>query len=176
MSARSPKLVTPVLALLLATACQSDPASSSAGSSPLAAADAVPERQVFQVPYEFDFSCPQGFGATNIGIATGSQTLFYSGSTPVRSLLHLSLRGTITNTSTGTALRSASDFTITTDLRTGQSSISGGQFHLVAQGHGIVVLDAGTVRFDADGNVTFEGGRHDFVNGDVVGPECQALS
>jgi len=177
MSKRSQPLVTPVLSLLLGAACSGgEMVAPAAERSTIEAAATTPSQQAFQVPYGFDFSCPQGFDATNIGIATGRETVFYSGTTPVRSLLHLSLRGAITNTSTGKTLSSNSDFTITTDLLTGESSVAGGQFHLVSQGSGIVVLDAGTVRVDAGGGVTFEGGRHDFVDGDVDPAECEALS
>jgi hypothetical protein len=176
MSMHRPRLLTPVISLLLGAACGGADVVAPAGSPAVAAAASTPSRQVFQVPYEFDFSCSQGFEATNIGIATGRETIFYSGATPVESLLHLSLRGAITNTTTGKALRSSSDFTITTNLLTGESSVSGGQFHLVSTGQGIVVLDAGTVRVDGDGNVTFEGGRHDFVDGNVDPAECAALS
>ena len=171
------KLVTPVIPLVLGAACGGgDTVAPIAEGPPIPALAVAPASQVFEVPYEFDFSCPQGFDATNIGVATGRETIFTSGTTPERSLLHLSLRGTITNTSTGTALSSSSDFTITTDLLTGESSVAGGQFHLVSQGHGIVVLDAGTVRIDAGGTVTFEGGRHEFVNGAAEAAECEALS
>jgi hypothetical protein len=175
MSTRPRQLLTSLISLVLGTACGGDPAGPVEERPAVAAAVATPSHEMFQVPYAFDFSCP-GFEANNVGVATGHETVFSSGATPVRSLLRLSLRGALTNLSSGKSLTSRSDFTIDTDLLTGESTISGAQFHLVSQGSGIVVLDAGTVRFDGGGGVTFEGGRHDFVDGDVDPAECEALS
>jgi hypothetical protein len=174
VSRRPLQLLTSLISLGFGAACGGDPAAP-VEERPAVAAAATPSYQAIQTPYEFAFSCP-GFEADNAGIATGRETVFYSGATPVRSLLRLSLRGTITNLSSGKRLSSRSDFTIETDLLTGGSTVSGAQFHLVSQGSGIVVLDAGTVRFDGGGGVTFEGGRHDFVDGDVDPAECDALS
>jgi hypothetical protein len=177
MQAQSPRPLLLTITLMLSTACGgTDAVAPGPDPGGAAAAAATPTATTFEVPYEFPFSCP-GFDAVNRGIASGRQTLFYSEGVPVRSLLHLALRGSITNLSTGKSLSSSSDFTITTDLLTGESSVAGGQFHLVAQGRGIVVLDAGTVRFDAGGSATFEGGQHDFVNNeDIEASECEALS
>ena len=161
--------------LLSAAACGTDsPAAPSAGH-PVAAA--APTTSAFQVPYAFEADCSQGFLLTNTGIASGHQTIFTDAAgVPVRSQLHLALRGTIVNMSSGASLTNRSDLTVTTDLLTGESTVSGGQFHLVATGQGIVVLDAGTIRFDAEGLAIFEGGRHDFIDADFEAQECAALS
>jgi hypothetical protein len=46
-------------------------------------------------------------------------------------------------------------------------------FHM--RGVGSISMDVGTVRFDADGNVVFVGGPHDFLEGDLAG-FCNALA
>lgn len=175
MPIRSRKLMF-VAALVLAAACaDSETLAPRTETGPAAAAAATPTRQAFEGPFEFDFSCP-GFLATNAGVASGWETIYYSGGTPSRSVAHIALRGSLTNTSTGTSLPNNDDFTMTTDLLTGESSIAGGVFHVVSKGHGIVVLDAGIIRIDGDGNIGFEGGRHDLANGAAEANECAALA
>lgn len=46
-------------------------------------------------------------------------------------------------------------------------------FHM--PGVGTIAMDVGTVRFDADGNILFVGGPHQFLAGDVAG-FCNALA
>lgn len=176
MPTRSPRLMI-VAALVLAAACSGGEAvAPRTEAGPAAVAAATPSRQTFEEPFAFDFSCSQGFDATNAGVASGWVTIYVSGGTPSRSVLHIALRGAITNTSTGKSLTNDANLTITTNLLTGESSAAGAGFHVVSQGQGVLVLDVGIVRFDANGNIVFEGGRHDLANGEAEANECAALA
>ena len=176
MPTHPPRLMI-VAPLVLAAACSSgETVAPRTEPGPAAATAATPSRQTFEEPFAFDFSCGQGFGATNAGIASGWETIYVSGGTPSRSVLHIALRGAITNTSTGKSLTNNANLTITTDLLTGESSAAGAAFHVVSQGQGVLVLDVGIVRFDANGNIAFEGGRHDLANGEAEANECAALA
>ena len=175
MPTRSSRLMI-IAALVLAAACEGgETVAPVTVTGPAAAAATTPTRQAFSGPFEFDFTCP-GFLATNAGVASGWETFYYSDGTPSRSVVHIALTGSITNTSTGKALSNEANFTMTTDLLTGQSSIAGGALHVVSKGQGIVVLDVGIIRIDGNGNIVFEGGRHDLANGAAEANECAALA
>jgi hypothetical protein len=168
-------LPTTLVAVTYLLACDDpEPLAPTSGSPAQASAQAAVTQ--FEEPYAFELSCPQGFVITNIGVASGHQLLLPAGGTPQTSEIHFSLRGTLTNTTSGRTLRNDADFTIFADLSTGEITASGGGFHVVAIGQGIVVLDVGTIRLDDQGQVTFEAGRHDFYNGDFEALECEALS
>jgi hypothetical protein len=167
-----------VAIILAGAACTgSESTGPSTDAEPALAASGTPATDTFEEPYYFETQCPQGFLMTNSGIASGHQSIFPDvGGVPARSQVHLALRGELVNTTSGSRIPNDATFTIFTNLLTGESTIAGGQFHLVAKGLGIVVLDAGTIRFDAQGHATFEGGRHDFTDADFEAQECQALS
>ena len=54
------------------------------------------------------------------------------------------------------------------DLEEGTESDVGLRFRVIFPGLGVVLLDAGRVVFDADGNVAFEAGPHQIVNEDFA--------
>lgn len=62
----------------------------------------------------------------------------------------------------------------TDDLVDGTATLRGGIHDQTPRG-GVVIHDVGLLRFDADGNVTFEKGQHQGLDGDVAGL-CAALS
>ena len=172
---RVPPTLTPAaaLAVLSLVGCDSlEPTAPADG--PLAAASARAPA-AFEVPIAFDLACPQGYLLTNIGTATGHARLTPANA-PLRSELQVVLRAELTNTTSGRSVRNYAAFTVVTDLATGASSIVGSSYHVVSIGVGIVVLDAGIIRFDADGNPTFEPGRHDFETGEFEALQCELLA
>lgn len=94
--------------------------------------------------------------------------------TPVKAESHINWNGVLTNSVTGKTLRDPGHSVIIGDLQTGTSKYVGLVFGITVPGEGIAVLDAGKVIFDADGNVIFEGGPHQFLD---EGPAliCAAL-
>jgi hypothetical protein len=55
------------------------------------------------------------------------------------------------------------------------ATFRGEVFNFVIPGQGTVALDAGRYMFDSEGNLTFEAGHHQFLDGDLQ-ELCQALS
>jgi hypothetical protein len=81
---------------------------------------------------------------------------------------------TFTETAKGTTLtmqmQSFSEvLTYNPDGSVKSDTIRGILFKFTVPGGGIVFLDAGTARFDSEGNLVFEGGPHQALHGDVAG-------
>jgi hypothetical protein len=79
---------------------------------------------------------------------------------------------TVTVTAKGTTLTMQNQsylltITYNADGSVSTSMLSGPNFIFTLPGSGIVYLDAGTVTFDSEGNIVFEGGMHQDLNGDV---------
>lgn len=64
------------------------------------------------------------------------------------------------------------------DLTSGQVVVTGGTIHLTVPGYGLLLLSAGRLVFDGEGNVTWDAGKHDFHNGNPEGFDalCQYLA
>jgi hypothetical protein len=163
-----------VLAVSVLPACDDTEPFSPWDAPPAAAAAQAPV--AFQVPFAFELQCPQGYLLTNTGTATGHLRLTPANGTPEFSELQVVLRGALTNTTTGRTVRNYAAFTVVNDLATGESSIVGSSYHVVSIGAGIVVLDAGIVRFDDQGQATFEPGRHDLESGAFEELQCELLA
>ena len=101
-------------------------------------------------------------------------TFFDNAGNPIRVQVHANFNGIITNSETGRTVRDPGHYTITIDLPEGTSTYAGLVFAITVPGEGIAVLDAGKVVFDAEGNVIFVGGPHQFLE---EGPAliCAAL-
>jgi len=101
-------------------------------------------------------------------------TFFDQAGNPVRAQVYINFDGILTNSVTGLTLRDPGYFTILVDLQEGTEARVGIFYAITVPGEGVAVLDAGKVVFDAEGNVIFEGGPHQFVDG---GPAliCAAL-
>lgn len=101
-------------------------------------------------------------------------TFFDNAGNPIRMQVYSNFNGIITNSETGRSVRDPGHFTITVDLQAGTSTYAGLVFGITVPREGIAVLDAGRVIFDAEGNVTFVAGPHQFLEG---GPAliCAAL-
>ena len=101
-------------------------------------------------------------------------TFFDNAGNPIQVQVHSNFNGILTNSVTGRTLRDPGHFTILLDLQEGTTTFVGLVFGITVPGEGIAVLDAGKVVFDAEGNVIFEGGPHQFLH---EGPAliCAAL-
>ena len=102
-------------------------------------------------------------------------TFFDDGGNPVSVQIYDFAIATLTNSVTGVSARFAGQDQIFVDLLKGTESFVGLVIRINIPGQGVLVVDAGKVTFDADGNVTFEGGPHDFLHGGEA-VICAALS
>jgi metal-dependent HD superfamily phosphatase/phosphodiesterase len=88
-------------------------------------------------------------------------TFFDDQGNSVRRIIHFTYSGTYTNSVTGKILTDTPDpQTYIRDYVNGTTAGHGLVFRITVPGEGIVLLDAGTVIFNADGTVTAYG-RHD---------------
>ena len=85
--------------------------------------------------------------------------------TPTRVQITAHFDGVITNSASGNTYRDPGHFEIVSDVVNNTVTFHGAFFALVAPGAGIVVQDTGTITFDADGNITFLAGPHQFITG-----------
>jgi len=94
---------------------------------------------------------------------------------PVRMLVHEHWTGTGTANGKYVIEHAAGNDIV--DLVTGANSTAG-QIHDQAPFGGVVIHDSGLLRFDANGNLTFEAGPHQGFNGDPTAIQefCAALS
>jgi hypothetical protein len=95
-------------------------------------------------------------------------TFFDDEGNPIRIQFYLPFHGTLTNEATGESVSADQVLQLTLDLEEGTESDVGLRFRVVFPGLGVVLLDAGRVVFDADGNVAFEAGPHQIVNEDFA--------
>jgi hypothetical protein len=100
------------------------------------------------------------------------QVFFDDQGQPTGYLLHEKWTGTLT--ANGRQLTEHAAQNDSGDFAT-NSSTTAGQIHDQLQLGGVVIHDVGLLRFDADGNVTFEAGPHQGLSGDVA-DLCAALS
>jgi hypothetical protein len=95
-------------------------------------------------------------------------TFFDDEGNPIRDQVYLPFHGTLTNEATGESVSADQVLQLTVDLEDGTESDVGLRFRVVFPGLGVVLLDAGKIVFDADGNVVFEAGPHQIVNEDFA--------
>jgi hypothetical protein len=95
-------------------------------------------------------------------------TYFDDNGNPIRVQFHLPFHGTLTNEATGESVSADQVLQVSVELEEGTESDVGLRFRVVFPGLGVVLLDAGKVVFDADGNVVFEAGPHQIVNEDFA--------
>jgi hypothetical protein len=103
----------------------------------------------------------------------GSFQVFHDASgEPTRLLLHQTWTGTGTANGKHVIEHAAQNDAV--DLVTGAST-NAGQIHDQIPFGGVVIHDVGLLRFDGQGNLTFEAGPHQGFSGDVAGL-CAALT
>lgn len=83
--------------------------------------------------------------------------------------------GTVTNPANGKTASGVDNWLETFDVASGEYAIRGLYFHLNFPGAGIVLLDAGHIRFDANGDVIHLAGPHQAFQGDFAAM-CAALA
>lgn len=87
--------------------------------------------------------------------------------------IHIKVRGTVTNSVTGTSVPDRADFTIFVDFAEGTTALVGKKFGITVPGEGIAVHDTGKIVFDADG-ISFVGGPHQVnLEGETI--LCEAV-
>ena len=82
-----------------------------------------------------------------------------------RVVIPVNFVGTLTNVETGKTVSDRGHFTIIRDVAAGTVTYVGLQYNLKVGGEQVAVRDIGRVVFDADGNVLFEAGPKDIVDG-----------
>lgn len=106
-------------------------------------------------------------------------TFFDRAGNPVRIQIHVDFAGVVTNPATGQSVEDPGRLTTFIDPATGETTTVGLIFSTTVPGVGVVFHDVGKVVFDADGNVTFQGGPHDVLDlggGDPTALFCAALT
>jgi hypothetical protein len=92
-------------------------------------------------------------------------TFFDASSNPIRVQIHENFDGVITNSASGNTYRDPGHWTIVMDLVNGTGTLHGEFYAIVAPGVGIIIQDTGTITYDADGNIIFQAGPHEFFTG-----------
>jgi hypothetical protein len=127
---------------------------------------APPDIQIFHDEGSFATVDCGDFLALQDFVVDGRVTTFFDqAGNPVSVQVHMHYDGTFTNSITGLTLRDPARLTITVDLQDGTVTEAGLFYGITVPGQGIAVLDAGKIVFDADGNVLFVGGPHQFLEG-----------
>jgi hypothetical protein len=91
----------------------------------------------------------------------------------IRSLAHIQLRGT--DSANGVSLSDTADFTHTYDFTTGINGDLGVTTHVIIPSGGTVLIEAGRVLSDDQGNLLFIAGKHPAISGDISA-YCAALA
>ena len=112
-------------------------------------------------------------------VLEGTATTFYdSNGEPVRIRFHFTAVDRFYNSDTGKEYTATTANTIDfVDLQSGQLDAMGLEYHLTVPGVGVVILDAGKLIFDAQGNVVFESGQHQILGSETDTDKfCQVLA
>lgn len=132
--------------------------------------------QVETFPFEFTDVVDCGdFLAIDEFVGVDKVTTFFDNEgNPVGLQIHETVRGTLTNSETGTSLSDRADFTIFMDFEEGTATGVGSFFRITRPGEGIVVANIGRLAFDGEGNVIFSAGLLQFLlEGETL--FCEAL-
>jgi hypothetical protein len=144
-----------------------------AGANAPSALASAPTFQKFQGSFTDVNTETCGFPITLQENFTADVQFFYSqqGSL-IRSLNHIQERGT--DSANGVTLSDDADFTHTFDFTTGINGDLGVITHVIIPNGGTVLIDAGRVLSDDQGNLLFVAGNHQMISGDVSA-YCAAL-
>jgi hypothetical protein len=174
----SPLSVTTRLAacevLVLLAACSTDHAVGPSEVTAVASVNA-PFQASFPIAQDFDFECPAATLHLDYAGTIAIAEFYDRTGAPVRFTVRISVMGTVTNLSTGLAVRDDQNITVMYDLIGGTHSINGGAARVTAPGRGVVLHDAGRLVFDENGVPAFLAGPHAFA-GDQVAAYCAALT
>jgi hypothetical protein len=101
-------------------------------------------------------------------------TFYDSNSTPIRTVVHIHVEGTLTNAATGKTLAENGNQIITTDLLTGEVIVVGPSRVDTAPGEGVVFAQVGRVVRE-NGQVVEIDGRNDILEGNLA-PLCAYMA
>ncbi len=137
----------------------------------------------FAAPPDFSTFHNEGSFTIDCGSFTINEDYFQDGrvtdffdkaGNPINELVKVDENRILTNLATGFTVKAPGHFSFTIDLQAGVIQQVGLVDRITIPGRGVVVLDAGKLIVDADGNVTFVGPHQGFTGGDDV--FCAALS
>ncbi|HEX5951208.1 MAG TPA: hypothetical protein VFZ96_09405 [Actinomycetota bacterium] len=141
-----------------------------------AAAAIPPERS--SVPFDDAFTddetCPFPIEVRFVGRLEITTFLDQQGDV-VRVQVHGSDVGTATNPANGKTARGVDNYMVVENVEAGTTATVGLFVHMNFPGAGIVLIDAGNVVVDADGDIVHSGGPHDLITGDFAAL-CAALA
>jgi hypothetical protein len=143
-------------------------------ASPASAVKPQPFFEEFEDVFTDTESCDFPIDVSFVGSLSGLEFFDRDGNL-VRVQAHGSDVGTITNPANGKAATGVDHWLEVFDVESGESAILGLFFHLNFPGAGVVLIDAGHIRFDADGNVVHLAGPHQAFEGDLE-EVCAALA
>jgi hypothetical protein len=112
-------------------------------------------------------SCPGFTISGEFDITRIAFTFYDSNGTPIRTVIHVHSKGTLTNTATGKALADEGNQIITTDLLTGEVVVVGPSRVDTAPGVGVVFAQVGRVVRE-NGQVVEIDGRNDILEGNLA--------
>lgn len=121
------------------------------------------------------FTCGSGenlFDVDENGTTHREYSYFYDrdGNLTKRILHVFPLAGTFSNALTGKFVPESAQFTITVtlltpgDFSTAQYAFTGLYAKVILPSGGIILLDAGAIVYDPDGNISLEGGKHQYID------------
>jgi hypothetical protein len=145
-------------------------------------------RGTFDTTFFFpgEFTCNSdatSFDINESGTTHREYTVFYNqAGNETKRILHIfPLAGTFSNAVTGKSVPESAHFDITRtfltpgDISTEQVTVTGLFAKVVLPGGGIILLDAGKIVNDPNGDIIFEAGQHQFTHSQLT-EVCAALS
>jgi hypothetical protein len=133
------------------------------------AAEPMIERERFQFEETGNFIADCGaFQVLNDFVAEG-QTITFSDSAGNQdySKVHILFHDFFYSSETGEGFAETNSVSVVLDASGGEVTASGLSYHVTVPGEGLVLLDAGRLKFDESGEVVFEAGPHQARSGDT---------
>jgi hypothetical protein len=128
-----------------------------------------PERQSFQDSFSFVDNSSCSFRIhVSIQFQERVTRFFDQQGNTVRRNDHIASQGTWTNRASGESLIESETWNVPFDPETETARVLGLNWHFKLPSGRTVVIDAGKLVFDADGNVIFEAGNHQMVDSDFA--------
>jgi len=94
-------------------------------------------------------------------------TFFDRDGNEVSARVHLAFQDRFYNSVTGKEIKGSATVNVELDLPSEREISSAGRhYHVTLPGEGAVLLDAGKLRLDEEGNTVFEGGHHPILSGE----------
>lgn len=142
--------------------------------SPAGAVKTQPFFEEFEDSFTDTESCAFPLEVTFVGSIRGLEFFDKDGNL-VRVQAHGKDVGTVTNPANGKTATGVDSWLEVFDVESGEFAVLRLFFHLNFPGSGVVLIDAGHIRFDADGSVVHLAGPHQAFEGDFE-DLCAALA